>query len=115
MAHAGRTVSVPYARGRNGVWVGFPGGSRFFPREEAAESAASGPHHEEVRAPMTGKVVEVKVGPGDTVQAGAVVAILEAMKMEYKLTAPRAGRVGTVSCRAGDKVDLGQVLVSLED
>ncbi len=39
---------------------------------------------------------------------------MEAMKMEYRLTAPRAGRVKAVSCKEGDLVDLGATLVSLD-
>jgi acetyl/propionyl-CoA carboxylase alpha subunit len=42
---------------------------------------------------MTGKLVEVRVAVGDVVEPDQVVAVIEAMKMEYRLTAPRGGRV----------------------
>ena len=56
-----------------------------FPDTEAADAAGS------LAAPMPGKVIEVRVAVGDRVEAGAVLVILEAMKMEQKVTAPAAG------------------------
>ncbi|GIW08562.1 MAG: acetyl-CoA carboxylase biotin carboxyl carrier protein subunit [Dehalococcoidia bacterium] len=67
-----------------------------------------------VKAPMPGLVKAVNVKPGDAVQRGASLVILEAMKMENDLTAPGAGTVKEVRVSAGDKVDQGQVLVVLE-
>lgn len=67
-----------------------------------------------VKAPMPGLVKAVNVAPGDVVQRGASLVILEAMKMENDLTAPGPGRVREVRVAAGDKVDQGQVLVVLE-
>ena len=43
-----------------------------------------------------------------------VLVLLEAMKMEYRLSAPRAGVIESVNCVAGDLVDLGKLLVALE-
>jgi biotin carboxyl carrier protein len=102
-------------RVRDGVWIGTEGRSYFVPdprkrREAAAGGAAA---MDALRAPMTGKVVAVHVEPGDDVAAGAVLVVLEAMKMEYRLTAPHAGRVLEVSCTAGELVDLGAALVTL--
>ena len=57
-----------------------------------------------LRAPMPGRVIEVRVSPGDTVETGDVVMVLEAMKVQMRLLAPRAGIVGTVCVQAGDVV-----------
>lgn len=73
---------------------------------------ASGGQH--VVAPMPGKVVRVLVHPGDEVEAGQGVVVVEAMKMENQLTAPSAGRVAEVSVEEGVSVEAGRVLVVLE-
>lgn len=67
-----------------------------------------------VQAPMPGLVVNTLVTPGETVQAGQTVVILEAMKMENDLPAPIAGTVKEVKIAQGDTVDNGQVLVTIE-
>ncbi len=75
----------------------------------AADAAAEG-----VRAPMPGKVVEVFVEAGDKVDAGDVVLILEAMKMENELKSPRKGTIKAVTVKKGDPVAGQQMLVTLE-
>jgi biotin carboxyl carrier protein len=68
----------------------------------------------EVRAPMPGRVVALQVAAGACVERGAVLAILEAMKMENELRAPQAGRVAVVGVAEGDTVEHGAVLLVLE-
>jgi biotin carboxyl carrier protein len=63
----------------------------------AASGAASGP----VLAPMAGKVLEVHVAPGDRVESGQLLFVLESMKMQFEISAPRAGRVLAVRVQAG--------------
>jgi 3-methylcrotonyl-CoA carboxylase alpha subunit len=62
-------------------------------------------------APMPGKVVELRVTEGDVVQAGQVLLIMEAMKMEHTVTAPRNGTVTEVTVVTGDQVDADALLV----
>jgi pyruvate/2-oxoglutarate dehydrogenase complex dihydrolipoamide acyltransferase (E2) component len=62
---------------------------------------------------MTGRVVAVQVGDGQAVSADEVLVILQAMKMEYRLTAPGPGVVERVHCAPGEMVDLGAVLVTM--
>ena len=78
----------------------------------AASASASGPAP--VVAPMPGLVVRVNVAPGDQVQAGQGVVVMEAMKMENELRASAAGTVKTVRVAAGTAVEKGAVLVELE-
>jgi len=67
----------------------------------------------EIVAPMPGKVLQVAVHVGDHVIPGDTLLILEAMKMETRLTAEAAAEVAEVRVAAGDMVDGGQVLVVL--
>jgi biotin carboxyl carrier protein len=67
-----------------------------------------------VTAIMPGKIIQVLVEEGQEVQAGQVVCVLEAMKMQNELRAPRAGKVVQVRVRPGQDVELGEVLVALE-
>ncbi len=65
-------------------------------------------------APLPGRVVTVAVAAGDLVDKGAVLLVIEAMKMEQKLEAPRRGRVTAVHVRAGEQVEEGAVLLDFE-
>ena len=73
------------------------------------EAAAEG----RLSAPIPGRVVQVLVGLGDRVARGQVVAILEAMKTELRITAPADGIVAHVGCAAGDSVEEGTEIVTL--
>ncbi len=94
--------------------------------EEAADSVApgrrttvqgsrrprpSGPGH--VTAAMPGTIVEVRVQPGDTVQAGDPLLVSEAMKMETEVQAPIAGTVAAVYVVKGDKVNPDETLIEI--
>ena len=65
-----------------------------------------------VTAPLPGKVVKVSVRDGDTVERGATLVVLEAMKMELGVEAPRGGRIDEVAVSEGDQVVEGAVLVT---
>jgi 3-methylcrotonyl-CoA carboxylase alpha subunit len=82
------------------------------PMAHAGEEEAHGGH---LTAPMSGTVVAVLVAPGDQVDKGAPLLILEAMKMEHTIAAPSAGVVTAVNYRAGDRVTEGADLVELGD
>ena len=68
-----------------------------------------------VRAPMTGKLVKVLAHPGQAVNQGDTLVVLEAMKLEHQLRAPMSGVVERVVGEVGQQVDEGVVLVALED
>ncbi|MEW5873875.1 MAG: acetyl-CoA carboxylase biotin carboxyl carrier protein subunit [Candidatus Zixiibacteriota bacterium] len=107
----GHTYRLPVATAANGTWVGYRGRVRFVPKE--SRQAAEGIGEDEIRAPMTGKVIQIRVAAGDQVSSGTVLVVLEAMKMEYRLAAPHDGTVEAVHCREGELVDLGATLVTL--
>ena len=78
----------------------------------AASAAAAGPSP--LVAPMPGLIVRVNVQPGDQVQAGQGLVVMEAMKMENELRSQSAGTVKTVLAQPGSAVEKGAVLVELE-
>lgn len=66
------------------------------------------------RSPVNGLVFKVNVAPGQSVEAGALVLILEAMKMETNVVAPRAATVKAVHVKPGDPVKTNEILVEFE-
>jgi len=67
-----------------------------------------------VVAPMTGKILSVKVEKGESVKAGQVLCILEAMKMENEITAPKAGTVREIYAYEGSSVSEGEPLFIID-
>lgn len=68
----------------------------------------------EIRAPMPALVVRVEVSVGESVQPGAGLMVLEAMKMENELKAHQAGRVIEIHATRGKPVEKGELLMVLE-
>jgi acetyl-CoA/propionyl-CoA carboxylase biotin carboxyl carrier protein len=69
-----------------------------------------GPGSESVVSPMQGTVLKVEVSEGEHVEAGQVLCVVEAMKMENEIVAHRAGSVAQLSVSPGDAVSSGQVI-----
>jgi acetyl-CoA/propionyl-CoA carboxylase biotin carboxyl carrier protein len=69
---------------------------------------------EVVEAEMQGTILSVTVDEGDSVSAGDVICVLEAMKMENDVVASRGGTVSQIAISEGQSVDMGDVLVVLE-
>ena len=66
-------------------------------------------------APMPGSVIELRCEIGDTVAAGQVLVVLEAMKMEHHITAPFKGTVTELPIAVGDQVENGALLLTIEE
>ena len=80
-----------------------------WPFERSAEDADAHP-----ASPLPGRVVELRVRPGDTVARGDVLAVVEGMKMQHAVRAGRAGRVTHVHARAGELVEAEAVLFDID-
>ncbi|MCW2963822.1 MAG: acetyl-CoA carboxylase, biotin carboxylase [Actinomycetia bacterium] len=83
-------------------------------RRERAAGGANGEGSNTVVSPMQGTVLSVKVAEGDVVEAGHVICIVEAMKMENEVTAHRAGIISELSVAAGQPVTNGQAICVIE-
>lgn len=111
---AGRQITV-YTAARGGDrFAGLSGATYTLhvpePGRRRAASAGSG----DLTAPMPGQVRELFVAAGDQVAAGQTLLLLEAMKMEIRVSAPAAGRVRRLLVAAGDVVERGQRLAEVE-
>ena len=80
---------------------------------DTAKSSSSASASEALNAPLAGNIFKVLVNEGDHVEAGEVVIIMEAMKMETEIRAASAGEVTALHVKEGDSVAVGQALLSL--
>ena len=89
-------------------------GGRVAQRPSRSRSAVTGTGSGTVTVPMQGTIVKVLVAPGDSVEAGQTVCVLEAMKMENAIVAEKNGTVTEVKVSAGDPVGPGDVVAVIE-
>lgn len=68
----------------------------------------------QITAPMPGTIFDLKVKEGDTVSAGDVVLVLEAMKMENEISTPVDGTVSQILVKTGESVNGGDVMIVIE-
>ena len=80
-----------------------------FPRTEAETAVGS------LASPLPGKVLSIEVKVGDTVEAGDVIARLEAMKMEHAISAPHAGVVAEIFVTVGAQVKANEPLARIDE
>jgi biotin carboxyl carrier protein len=83
-------------------------------RRSSATTRSSASQNQ-IEAPMPGVIRDVSVKEGDEVKRGAMLIIMEAMKMEMQLVAPRDGRVSRLNCAVGQVVEKGRVLVAFSE
>ncbi len=91
------------------IVIGVNGGSNPIPTKASVSAVSSNA----VVAPLAGSVARILVADGDEIEAGQVLLVLEAMKMETEITAPAAGKVVVVLVKPGDAVQGGQALIEL--
>lgn len=96
-------------QGLGPILIGVNGGSNEIPTKASMPAASSNA----IVAPLAGSVARILVKDGDTIEAGQVLLVLEAMKMETEITAPADGTVQTVLVAPGDAVQGGQALIEL--
>jgi 3-methylcrotonyl-CoA carboxylase alpha subunit len=114
---SGRRVQARISRDGDAMHVIIDGSNEKFvlPSLDVAALTDNAGGGQRVVSPMPGQVISVAVSVGDRVEAGQLLLVVEAMKMEHAINAPRAGTVDVVSCAVGDRVEDGVELVTLED
>jgi len=106
------TVSV---NGKNYSVTVSPGGEiQQMTTASAAPTVAAEPAGEAVPAPLAGNIFKVKVTVGQSINAGDVIMVMEAMKMETEVRAPRGGMVSSIVAKEGEAVQVGDPLVILD-
>jgi glutaconyl-CoA/methylmalonyl-CoA decarboxylase subunit gamma len=83
-------------------------------RWSRARSGVTCGGHQQIVAPMPGKIVRVLVAPGQQVEAGRSVIVVEAMKMQNEIRSSTAGTVARVSVSEGQAVNAGEILMTIE-
>jgi acetyl-CoA/propionyl-CoA carboxylase biotin carboxyl carrier protein len=109
-----KVIGPPFAGG--GGAGGAPATNGKKPARAArARSAAAGGGGDTLASPMQGNIFKVLVEAGQTVEEGALIAIIEAMKMENEITAHKAGVVAELPIKVGDAVTSGATLAIIKD
>jgi len=112
----GRSYRVSKGAG-NEIWVN---GRRirmevFDPRDlRPGQGATANQGRQEIAASMPGKVIRVLVAPGDAVEEGQGLVVVEAMKMQNEMKSPKAGRVTEIRAHPDATVGAGEILVVVE-
>lgn len=98
-------------------WVTIGGQTFALTKSTAGTRRAQHGHHaqDELTAPMPGQVRAVNVAEGESVTKGQTLLVLEAMKMEIRVSAPKDGRVGKLLVQQGQTVEREQVLIEIVD
>ncbi|MEO6501419.1 MAG: biotin carboxylase N-terminal domain-containing protein [Jatrophihabitantaceae bacterium] len=110
-------VTLPAGFGAAGAAAGgaVAGGAKKAPKRSGAKRAGAAASGDALTAPMQGTIVKVAVSNGDTVAAGDLVVVLEAMKMEQPINAHKAGVITGLSAEAGAVVTSGSVICEVKD
>jgi acetyl/propionyl-CoA carboxylase alpha subunit len=110
----GGVIRCAVARGPRAIWVAHRGRTYVLERVHREAARHGGTEDErEIRAPMTGRVLRVAAVASAPARQGELLVTIEAMKMEFRLTAPADGTIEEILCAEGDQVELGQLLLRL--
>jgi acetyl-CoA/propionyl-CoA carboxylase biotin carboxyl carrier protein len=111
----GRRLEVSLPAGLAAGGGGAPAGAAAKPRKRGGGHGGSGASGDSLTSPMQGTIVKVAVADGDTVSAGDLVVVLEAMKMEQPINAHKDGTVTGLSAEVGATVTSGAVICTIAE
>ncbi|MFJ6295537.1 acetyl/propionyl/methylcrotonyl-CoA carboxylase subunit alpha [Streptomyces griseoviridis] len=106
-------VSLPTSLGMSLARTGLAAGAR--PKRRAAKKSGPMASGDTLASPMQGTIVKVAVEEGQTVEAGDLIVVLEAMKMEQPLNAHRAGTIKGLAAEIGASVTSGAAICEIKD
>jgi acetyl-CoA/propionyl-CoA carboxylase, biotin carboxylase, biotin carboxyl carrier protein len=112
---AGRRLEVVLPAGLGSLSSGRPAPGAPLPRRRGRAGAAAATTGDALTSPMQGTIVKVAVEDGQQVEAGELVIVLEAMKMEQPVNAHKAGTVTALQAEIGATVSSGAVLCEIKD
>ena len=110
-----KVIGPPFAGGGGAAAAAPVANGRKPARSARSRSGGGGAGGDTLASPMQGNVFKVLVEPGQTVEEGALVAIIEAMKMENEITAHKAGVIAELPIKVGDAVTSGATLAVIKD
>jgi acetyl-CoA/propionyl-CoA carboxylase, biotin carboxylase, biotin carboxyl carrier protein len=91
------------------------GGKKAAPKRSAGKKSGAAASGDSLTAPMQGTIVKVAVAEGDVVEAGQMIVVLEAMKMEQPLNAHKAGTITSLNAEVGAVVTSGSTICDIKD
>ena len=107
-------VSLPAGFGGAGAGPG-SGGRKAAPKRSAGKKSGAALSGDALTAPMQGTIVKVGVADGDVVEAGQMIVVLEAMKMEQPLNAHKSGTITGLNAEVGAVVTSGSAICEIKD
>ena len=99
---------------RDSWWIHIDGRCWKLDLLEAGDDSADGADAG-LSAPMPGTILDVLVSQGDEVISGQALLIMEAMKMEHRITAPKDGIIETIHFQVGERCEQGDSLITMAD
>jgi len=111
---AGGARIAHVARSGDSWWVHIDGRAhevRFHEKGSQGPASDGG----SLAAPMPGTILDLLVEQGQRVRQGQALLVLEAMKMEHRISAPKSGEITKLHFRKGDRVEMGSVLIEIGD
>lgn len=111
------TIEVQAENVKGKLWLHFDGQTFCIEPTENnfRKSKNQGPNSNQIISPMPGKVTKILKQPGDSVNKGDTVLVMEAMKMEYTLKSGCNGKLEKILIAVNDQVGVGKILATLEE
>lgn len=111
----GRSHKVKLEKISGQLWLHWQGETFCWAPPKKSRKLTKGDlQHNDIIAPMPGKIVKLMIKPGDPVKKGDLLILMEAMKMEYSLRSHKDGRIGQIFVELGKQVALHELLVTIE-
>ncbi|MBP8307202.1 MAG: hypothetical protein KAY46_08050 [Burkholderiaceae bacterium] len=114
----GATVPIAIAQRGDDCFIHVDGSTwqlRYRDPLERASAQAHGAHDDDIRAPMPGTTISVRVAPGDQVLKGATLLVMESMKLETAIIAPRDATVASVRVTVGQPFERDALLIEFDE
>ncbi len=114
LSQGGQNIVAYVVKQKDTWWVKINGRTLIYTSGDIRKTNRKQLNDGSLLSPMPGTVLDVKVTKGQSVKIGDSLIIMEAMKMEHKITAPFNGTVEKLNCEISQKVDRGFVLIELK-